>query len=112
MKVPREQPSPVAPKIIGGPVPPASGSPHQRHGDRFSDDDDGPGVIWRFRDLKRKQIVGNWTTLLAWIANEGFPAGVMLGPNSRGWIAADVIGWLRARPVAGATKKRQESASA
>jgi hypothetical protein len=68
-------------------------------------DDDAEELIWRFRDLKRKKIVGNWTTLLAWIASEGFPVGVMLGPNSRGWIASDVRAWLQSRPTAGAAKR-------
>ena len=51
-------------------------------------------LIWRFRDLKRKKIVGNWTTLLSWIRNEGFPAGIMIGPNSRGWIASESAEWI------------------
>ena len=37
----------------------------------------------RFPDLKRMGIVGNYTTLLRWIDQGNFPAGRMLGANSR-----------------------------
>lgn len=87
-------------------LPPAI-SPHQRHGDRSSDDDDG--VIWRFRDLKRRQIVGNWTTLLEWIAAQDFPPGFRLGPNSRAWFATDVIAWLKSRPAAGVKQQHDHA---
>lgn len=36
----------------------------------------------RFADLKRMRIVGNYTTLLRWIASGDFPPGRMLGPNT------------------------------
>ena len=97
-----------------GAVPPADViGPHRRHGYRGDGEpDDGePGAVLRFRDLKRRQIVGNWTTLLAWIADEGFPPGIMLGPNSRGWLEADVIAWLRSRPVAGKERQRDHAAT-
>ena len=33
-----------------------------------------PTVYLRFRDLKARGIVTNWTTLTNWIKREGFPA--------------------------------------
>jgi predicted DNA-binding transcriptional regulator AlpA len=54
-------------------------------------------VLLRFADLKRRGIVRNWTTLLRWIAEQGFPAGIELGPNSRAWDEAEVDRWLAAR---------------
>ena len=71
-------------------------------------DEDG-ALIWRFRDLKKRQIVGNWTTLLVWIAEQGFPAGFQLGPHSRAWFAGDVIAWLRSRPVVHAVKQHDHA---
>lgn len=111
-KIPQEQQSPYGLTVAEGPRrrQRLTNIAHRRE-DRDDSDDGGndddesePGTIWRFRDLKRKKIVGNWTTLLSWIANENFPAGIMIGPNSRGWFATDVLSWLRSRPVAGAAK--------
>jgi hypothetical protein len=62
-------------------------------------------TVWlRFSDLKARGIVGNWQTLTRWIEQEGFPAGVMLGPNTRAWSEAEVQAWLDARPVGGAKR--------
>ena len=55
--------------------------------------------ILRFPDLKNAGIVNNRATLYRWIKNHGFPPGVMLGPNSRGWSEADILDWLSSRPV-------------
>ena len=112
--VPTEQQSNYARRLDGGgsgPAPSAKNASiaHRRQdrGDDGDGDSDGePGTILRFRDLRRRQIVGNWTTLLAWIAEEGFPPGFMLGQNTRGWFEADVIAWLRSRPVASSTRQR------
>jgi predicted DNA-binding transcriptional regulator AlpA len=54
----------------------------------------------RYHDLVAAGIVRNWPTLLRLIETEGFPAGVLLGPNTRVWKAADVEHWLAARPTA------------
>ena len=54
----------------------------------------------RFRDLKRKNIVRNWTTLYRWIATENFPKPVRLGPNSIGFVRSDVEAWLAKRQAA------------
>jgi predicted DNA-binding transcriptional regulator AlpA len=50
--------------------------------------------ILRFRDLKNAKIVNNRATLYRWIKNHGFPPGVLLGPNSRGWAEDDVLDWF------------------
>jgi predicted DNA-binding transcriptional regulator AlpA len=54
----------------------------------------------RFRDLQRKNIVRNWTTLYRWIATENFPKPVRLRPNSIGFIRSDVEAWLAKRQAA------------
>ena len=81
-------------------------SPHQRHGDRGCGDGDSDArrvllpVYVRFRDLEAAGIVANWTTLLRLIDDEGFPAGVLIGPNSRAWRLDSITEWLEARPTA------------
>ena len=45
--------------------------------------DDDPWL--RFNDLKRQNIINNHVTLKRWIDQEDFPAGIMLGPNTRAW---------------------------
>ena len=56
-------------------------------------------VLLRFRDLKDRKIVTNHVTLKRWIEREGFPPGLMLGPNTRVWREADVEAWLASRPA-------------
>ena len=79
---------------------------HQRQGDRGSRDDDSDArrvllpVYVRFRDLEAAGIVANWTTLLRLIDDEGFPAGVLIGPNTRAWRLDTITEWLEARPTA------------
>ena len=51
----------------------------------------------RYGDLVERQIVSNRTTLQRWILKYGFPAGVLLGPNTRAWPADQVEAWLEAR---------------
>ena len=51
----------------------------------------------RYHDLVERQIVNNRTTLQRWILKYGFPAGVLLGPNTRAWPADQVEAWLEAR---------------
>ena len=55
--------------------------------------------ILRYHDLKDAGIVGNRATLYRWIKDHGFPPGLLLGPNSRGWAEADVLSWLDSRLV-------------
>jgi hypothetical protein len=81
-------------------------SPHQRQGDRDCADDDASAArhalptFVRYADLVAAGIVANWTTLLRLIDTEGFPVGVMIGPNTRAWRLDDVEAWLAARPSA------------
>jgi hypothetical protein len=81
-------------------------SPHQCQGDRGSSgDDDGDArrvlpVYVRYADLVAAGIVANWTTLLRLIDDEGFPPGVLIGPNSRAWCVDEVERWLAERPSA------------
>ena len=52
---------------------------------------------YRFSDLKAAGIVRNRMTLSRWIKLHGFPAGVLLGPNTRAWRADEVERWLAER---------------
>ena len=56
-------------------------------------------ALLRFRDLKARGIVSNHVTLKRWIAKEGFPPGILLGPNSRAWLESDIEAWLASRPT-------------
>ena len=51
----------------------------------------------RYTDLVDRQIVNNRTTLARWIRDNGFPPGVLLGPNTRAWPVDQVDTWLEAR---------------
>ena len=54
----------------------------------------------RFADLKARGIVNNWVTLRGWIEREGFPAGTLLGPNTRVWPEQEIADWIASRPTA------------
>jgi hypothetical protein len=90
-------------------------NPHQRQGDRASGDDDsaaeraarrsrlvqsGFPVYVRYDDLVAAGIVANWTQLLRLIDTQDFPAGVMIGRNTRAWHVDQIKQWLAARPSA------------
>ncbi len=51
----------------------------------------------RFKDLVERGIVRNRVTLKRWIENHDFPAGLLLGPNTRAWREDDIEAWLAAR---------------
>ncbi len=51
----------------------------------------------RYADLVERQIISNRTTLSRWIRNNGFPPGILLGPNTRAWPVDQVDTWLEAR---------------
>lgn len=51
----------------------------------------------RYADLVERQIVNNRTTLARWIKDYGFPAGKLLGPNTRAWPDDQIEAWLDAR---------------
>jgi predicted DNA-binding transcriptional regulator AlpA len=54
----------------------------------------------RFKDLQTRGIVSNWQTLKRWIQQQGFPPGVLLGPNTRAWPETEINEWLASRPAA------------
>ena len=56
-----------------------------------------PVKYLRYAELVERQIVNNRTTLQRWIRDYNFPAGLLLGPNSRAWPADLVDAWLEAR---------------
>ena len=96
--------------------PPAeTANPHQRQDDRASGDDDsaaklavrrsrlvqsGFPVYVRYNDLAAAGIVANWTQLRRLIDTQDFPAGVMIGRNTRVWHVDQIKQWLAARPSA------------
>jgi hypothetical protein len=80
-----------------------SHQPHQRQGDRSSAVDAAGGGLrrWvRFRDLVAAGIVTNWVTLGRLQNEDGFPLGILLGPNTRAWAVDEVEDWVARRPVA------------
>lgn len=65
----------------------------------------------RFPDLKARQIVGNRVTLGNWIEKEGFPPGILLGPNTRVWPEEDVEAWVASRPIAPKPRTSEQEAA-
>ena len=117
---PDQDPCNIPPARDGAATKPQSAPPspstntHQRHGDRGSgsdaDDDAGddrqrrgwppPLRFIRFNDLVAAGVVRNWVTLGRLIKDEGFPAGLLLGPNMRAWEVDKVEAWIAGRPTA------------
>jgi len=62
----------------------------------------------RFADLKARGVVRNWTTLSRLVREQGFPAGVRLGAQTRARDEAEVRrGWKPgASPPLPAAKKQ------
>ena len=54
----------------------------------------------RYPDLVERGIINNRVTLRNWIRHCDFPAGVLIGPNTRVWNEAEVERWLKGRPTA------------
>ena len=54
--------------------------------------------LLRFKDLVERGIVRNWTTLMRLIREQGFPEGILIGPNSRAWPEDEVDAWVASRP--------------
>jgi hypothetical protein len=77
-------------------------TPHHRHGDRDSGDEDAAKlpVYCRYRDLIEAGIATNWPQLLRMIDGEGFPTGIMLSANIRVWEVGEIRQWLATRPTA------------
>jgi len=53
----------------------------------------------RFKDLKQRNIVRNWTTLMRLMREQGFPAGTRVGAQARAWDEAEVEAWLESRRI-------------
>jgi hypothetical protein len=58
-----------------------------------------------FKDLREREIIGNWPMLKRRIANDDFPVGRMIGPNTRRWTEEEVEKWIKSRPIAGPALK-------
>ena len=55
--------------------------------------------LLRFKDLRRLGVVSSWPQLRYMVQNYGFPAGFLLGANTRAWRATDIENWLAERPT-------------
>ncbi len=64
----------------------------------------------RFKDLKAKGIVASWPALRYKIRNNGFPAGRLLGPNTRAWTVDEVQAWLDNLPTESKPRVRKADA--
>ncbi len=51
----------------------------------------------RYADLVDQGIVNNWTTLGRWVKTQGFPPGVLIGPNTRVWTPEEIEAYYKAR---------------
>jgi hypothetical protein len=51
----------------------------------------------RCADLIARGIVRNPKTLARWVAQQGFPPPIQLGPRTRVWAEADVDAWISRR---------------
>ena len=71
-----------------------------------------PRKYLRYADLHDRGIVNNRVTLANWIKNEGFPPGILAGPNSRLWPEEEVEAWLESRPTAPKADPKQEREAA
>lgn len=58
-----------------------------------------PPRFYRYSDLVSAGIVNNRMTLSRRIKNDGFPSGVLLGPNSVAYPAEQVDRWVATRPT-------------
>jgi hypothetical protein len=56
-------------------------------------------VYLRFKDLKDRNIVRNWTTLGRLIREQGFPRGTRIGAQARAWKHSEVKDWLKSRRI-------------
>jgi Prophage CP4-57 regulatory protein (AlpA) len=56
-------------------------------------------VYLRFKDLKNRNIVRNWTTLKRLITKHGFPPGHRVGAAARGWKESEIKEWLKSRRI-------------
>jgi hypothetical protein len=70
-------------------------------------------TIVRFAGLKQRGIVNSWAQLARLQELHGFPAGRLIGPNTRTWTLEEVAEWYSTRPtqsdapLKGAAKERR-----
>jgi hypothetical protein len=64
----------------------------------------------RFADLKERDIVRNWTTLLRLIDQQGFPPGVRIGAQARGWEESEINAWLESRRIPASARSEEVAA--
>jgi hypothetical protein len=55
-------------------------------------------IYLRFKDLRARNIVRNYTTLQRWIEKRGFPPGIWPGANTHAWAEDEIEAWLAAQP--------------
>ena len=55
--------------------------------------------IYRKRELSEALQISD-VTLWRWVRAGRFPKPIKLGPNTIGWLQADVASWLEKRPYA------------
>jgi predicted DNA-binding transcriptional regulator AlpA len=58
-----------------------------------------------FKDLQARGIVRSWPMLKRRVERDGFPPGIMVGPNTRAWIETEVDTWIKSRPTTGTVLK-------
>ncbi|HEV7910055.1 MAG TPA: AlpA family phage regulatory protein [Methylocella sp.] len=63
--------------------------------------------LLRFPDLVAKGVVHSRMTLKRLIDLQGFPPGVLITPNARGWDEAEVNSWIANRPTARKTVRQK-----
>jgi len=66
-----------------------------------------PLQFLRFADLRERKIVENYPQLRLMIDRYGFPEGVLLSPNRRGWRISEIEQWLSQRPTQSSAYKPQ-----
>jgi predicted DNA-binding transcriptional regulator AlpA len=85
--------------------PPAAAPSHIAHDDqhvhgaRGPPKTTGPLRVWvRINDIKAAGIAASWTQLYRLIRDQGFPAGKLIGRNTRAWDAQEIEAWVDSRP--------------
>ena len=53
----------------------------------------------RFNDLKQRNIVRNWPTLVRLMNQHGFPTGIRISAQARAWEESEVEAWLETRRI-------------
>ena len=80
------------------------------HGNKYLAVKEAPMNFLRFKDLKQRNIVRNWTTLARLIREQDFPAGTRVGAQARAWDEAEVEAWLESRRIASPARGEEAAA--